>query len=163
MTNVNVMGVSGITAPFMAVKENGYFQVGDEVQINDINSLSYSIKGPLIGLIHRGEDKIPMALVQTLEGAPPVRILMTKLKRLKPTKFWMICADIDGQFVRLPDDHVDFRTAFRNGTLAPAVKYYNKEEAIEKAKMYTSRYGQQALILESVEFVSKETGEVGKV
>lgn len=158
MQNVQVKGIRSNTAPFIAVEADGYFQVGDTVRIEDINSLSHMTCGNLVGLIHRGEDKVPMALVHWLENAPPIRILMTKLVRLKPIKFWMVCGDIEGDFVRTQDVACQ-----RDGTISPAKKFFVKEEAKAVALQLSTRNRRNYILLESAEFVSNETQQFGRI
>lgn len=158
MQNVQVKGIRSNTAPFIAVEADGYFQVGDNVRIEDINSLSHMTSGNLVGLIYRGEDRAPMALVNWLENAPPIRILMTKLVRLKPVKFWMVCGDIEGDFVREQDI-----ARQRDGTIAPAKKFFVKEEAEAVALQLSTRNRRNYILLESTQFVSNETQQFGRI
>ncbi|MGL6100073.1 MAG: hypothetical protein ACRC0G_10665 [Fusobacteriaceae bacterium] len=158
MQNVQVKGINSKSAPFIAVEADGYFQVGDTVRIEDMNSLSHMTMGTLVGLTHRGADKAPMALVNWLENAPPIRILMTKLVRLKPVKFWMVCGDIEGDFVR---DETPARQ--RDGTISPAKKFFDKEAAKAVALSLSTRNRRNYILLESVEFVSNETSNFARV
>lgn len=153
MQNVQVKGIRSNAAPFIAVEDNGYFQVGDTVRIEDINSLSHMTVGTLSGLIHRGEERSPMALVQWLDNAPPIRILMTKLVRMKPVKFWMVVSEIDGDYVR--EGGVESQ---REGTLSPARKFFDQDEARDTASSLCNRYRRNYILLESSQYVSTENG-----
>lgn len=163
MANTNVKGIESNTAPFIAVEKNGYFQVGDPVRIEDMNSMSHMTTGTLQGLIHRGDDKVPMALVHWLENAPPIRILMTKLVRMKPVKFWMVVHDVEGDFQRVGSDDPQLMELYRNGVLSPAKKFFKHSEAVEVANLIRSRYRRNAVILESTEFVSQESGALESI
>lgn len=158
MQNVQVKGIRSNTAPFIAVEADGYFQVGDNVRIEDVNSLSHMTCGSLVGLIHRGEDRVPMALVNWLENAPPIRILMTKLVRLKPVKFWMVVGDVEGDFVRENDV-----ARQRDGTIAPAKKFFDKAEAQAIATQLSARHRRNYILLEASEFISNETASFGRI
>ncbi|MGL5016385.1 MAG: hypothetical protein ACRC6V_19220 [Bacteroidales bacterium] len=99
-----------------------------------------------------------MALVNWLENAPPIRILMTKLVRLKPQKFWMVASVTDGDYVRENDI-----ARQRDGTIAPAKKFFDKEEAKAVATQLQTRHRRDYLLLEAVEYVSNETSEFSRV
>lgn len=159
MANTKVQGIQSATAPFIAVEKDGFFQVGDKVRIEEVNSLSHMTVGTLSGLIHRGDDVVPMALVNWLEGAPPVRILMSRLKRIKPVKFWMVCGDVEGNLVR--EESWD---TVRAGTIAPARKFFTQSEALAVAQDLGRRYNRNYILLEATEFTSFEDNHnVGKI
>lgn len=158
-TNTRVNAIVSIVAPFTA-GETGYFQIGDKVRIEDQNSLSHMTVGTISGLIHRGEETTPLALVQWLENAPPVRIGINKLVRLKPVKFWMVVADCDcTDFVR-----EESRDRLRDGTLAPAKKFFERSAALEAAQSLGRRFNRNYILLEATEFTcAEEQHTVGKI
>lgn len=157
--NTRIQGILRNQTPWTAVETNGYFQVGDKVRINDENSLSHMTVGTLTGIIHRGENT-PLALVQWLDNAPPVRTLITKIQRMKPTRFWMVVSV-------LPDDvqyaRVDTQDAVRDGTISPAKKFYDREEAADVARRLTERYRRDYILLESTEYYSNDTRTVERI
>lgn len=156
---VRVQGIQSKTAPFIAVEQDGYFQVGDKVRIDDNKSLSHMTEGTLVGLIHRGDDTVPMALVHWLENAPPVRCLMSKLVRLKPIKFWMVVGEIEGDYVRASDDEAAL-AAQRDGTLAPARKFFSRQEAQDLASRMSQRYRRNYILMESTSYVAMSDHQV---
>lgn len=157
--NTRIQGILNNQAPWTAVEANGYFQVGDKVRINDENSLSHMTVGTLTGIIHRGENT-PLALVQWLDNAPPVRTLITKVQRMKPTRFWMVVSVLadDVNYAR-----VETQDTVRDGTIAPAKKFYDKAEAENTARLLSERYRRDYILLESTEYFSYESRTVERV
>ncbi|MGL6100815.1 MAG: hypothetical protein ACRC0G_14500 [Fusobacteriaceae bacterium] len=155
MTNTRVKGIINPTTPYVCTDDNAYFKVGDPVRIEDNSSMSHMTVGTIQDIIYRGEETIPLVLVHWLEGAPPIRILMTKLIRMKPMKFWMVAGDVGGDFVR--EDSAD---NIRNGSISPAKKFATEAEAVVVASRMKTRYRRNYILLEAVKYVTMDSDTV---
>ncbi|MGL5016265.1 MAG: hypothetical protein ACRC6V_18600 [Bacteroidales bacterium] len=151
MTNTRVKGILNREMPFVATDGSAYFAVSDMVRIEDTKSLSHMTIGTISDIIYRGAEVQPLVLVHWLENAPPIRIGMNKLVRLKPVKFWMVAGDIEGDFVR--EEHNE---NMRNGSISPARKFMSEDAAAEVAQRMKARYRRNYIILEAVKYVTME-------
>lgn len=158
MITTRVKGIVGTEAPFVSTDGSGHFQVGDPVQIRDTNSMSHMTQGVIKDIIYRGAEVQPLILVHWLENAPPIRIGMDKVVRLKPVKFWMVAGDVSGDFVREDDNE-----NVRNGTIAPAKKFPTEAAAVEVAERMRTRYRRNYIILEAVKYVTMDNNELNSL
>ncbi|MGL5013755.1 MAG: hypothetical protein ACRC6V_05615 [Bacteroidales bacterium] len=158
MMNTRVKGIVGTEAPFVSTDGTGHFQVGDPVQIRDTNSMSHMTQGVIKDIIYRGSEVQPLILVHWLENAPPIRIGMDKVNRLKPIKFWMVAGDVSGDFVREDDNE-----NVRNGSIAPAKKFFTEAAAVSVAERMKVRYRRNYIILEAVKYVTMDNNNLNSL
>ena len=133
-------------------------EVGDEVRVTNPNLMSYMTKGEVVG-ITPGTHESDYALVQWLNGAPPLRIKASNLEVIRgPVKFWMVVGAVDDN-VNTRYQHNHTSPVVLAGFSAPTRKFYDKQEAINLAHVLSEQGTTPYIVMEAME-VTRPNGSM---
>lgn len=132
------------------------FRVGRQVIVKNDNILSNHTKGIISGFQVSSAGNA-LALVNWLDGAPPLRIRLEKLHIDQPTKIWFLV-----QRNETARQGIDFSTGSRYFEAQRGLssrRYFSLEEAEAQARSLRSTYGHDVLVLETVGYCNGD-GEI---
>lgn len=123
------------------------FCIGRKVTILDNQILSNHTKGIITGFSLSRTHNL-LAHVQWLDGAPPIRIRIEKLRTDRPRKVWVVVQR--NETVR---DDISFSTGIAYMRAQRGYgnhRYFTREAAEEAAHSLAQEHGHDVLVLESV-------------
>lgn len=137
--------------------KSGIMKIGDAVKIKNNNILSNTTMGTLQGFSYSSAKNL-LAHIHWLNGAPPIKTLLSNVVADKPQKFWMVVGDLES--LNQPQG-ASYTTGgvrdVRAGIHAPRTRYWSEAEAIATANHFTNAYGVRHLVLEATIGCNGET------
>lgn len=133
--------------------ENFEYHIGQKVVVQNNLILSNFTKGVISGF-SLSSIGTPLAHVNWLEGAPPLRIRLDKIKVDQARKVWMLVQR--NETVR---DGIDFATGSRYMEAQRGIygrRFFTREDAEARARQLVREFGHEVLILQSVAVCNAE-------
>ena len=134
-------------------KEDYEYHTGMKVVVQNDQILSNFTKGVISGFSTSSIGTV-LAHVDWLEGAPPLRIRLDKLKVDQARKVWMLVQR--NETIR---DGIDFATGSRYMEAQRGIygrRFFTLEDAQARARQVAREFGHDVLILQSVQVCNVE-------